>query len=109
MTNEAAYYRASLPRGDYQAVLEFALAPAERRNIQGSLSTLDAAGGNATEVIGLNEVDVSYRKAARFSITRPEPIILRVQNSTNVVAYLLRVQPAPAEAARLERAYSWFR
>ena len=99
-TNEDAYYRASLPQGDYQAVLEFALQPADRRNIGGSLITLDATGGNATEVIGLNEIDVSYRKTARFSVKRPEPIIFRVQNSNNVVAYLLRVQPAPAEAAR---------
>jgi TIR domain-containing protein len=98
--NEAAYYRASLPQGDYQAVLEFALQPADSRNIQGSLSRLDAAGGNAREVIGLNEIDVSFRKAARFSVTKPEPVILRVQNLTNVVAYLLRVQPAPAEAPR---------
>jgi hypothetical protein len=98
-TNDDAYYRASLPRGDYQAVLEFALQPSQRSNIAGSLSTLDASGGDATRVIALNEVDLSYRKAARFSVSRPDPVIFRVQNSHNIVGYLLRVEPAPAETA----------
>jgi TIR domain-containing protein len=98
-TNDNAYYRASLPRGDYQAVLEFALQPAQQSNIGGSLSTLDASGGNATSVITLNEIDVSYRKSARFSVSRPEAVIFRVQNSHNVVGYLLRVEPAPAGTA----------
>jgi hypothetical protein len=88
-----------VPPGDYQAVLEFALQPAQQSNIQGSLSTLDASGGNATSVIDLNEIDVSYRKAARFSVSRPELVIFRVKNSSNVVGYLLRVEPAPAATA----------
>jgi hypothetical protein len=99
-TNDDAYYRASLPRGDYQAVLEFALQPAQRSNIGGSLSTLDGSGGDATKVIALNEIDVSYRKAARFSVSRPGPVIFRVQNSHNVVGYMLRVEAASAETAR---------
>jgi hypothetical protein len=92
-TNDDAYYRASLPQGDYQVVLEFALQPVQRSNIQGSLSTLDASGGNPTRIIELNEIDVSYRKAARFSVSRPEPVIFRVQNSSNRGGYLLRVEP----------------
>jgi hypothetical protein len=99
-TNDDAYYRASLPRGDYQVVLEFALQPTRRSNITGSLSTLDASGGNATRVIRLNVLDVSDRKAARFSVSRPGPVIFRVKNSTNVVRYLLRVEPAPAGTAQ---------
>jgi hypothetical protein len=98
-TNDDAYYRAPLARGDYQVVLEFALQPVQRSNIIGSLSTLDASGGNATRVIAINEVDVSSRKTGRFSVSSLEPVILRVQNSHNAVEYVLRVEPAPAGTA----------
>ena len=99
-TNDDAYYRASLPPGDYHAVLEFALQPAQHGNIIGSLSMLNASGGEAKSLIAFNEVDVSYRKAARFSVSGSEPVVFRVQNSHNVVGYMLRVEAASAESAR---------
>jgi hypothetical protein len=96
--NESVYYRASLSRGDYQAVLDFARQPRVNSNIIGSLLMSDSAGGNATSLIGFNQIDVSYRRVARFSVSKEGPVIFSAQNKSGVVAYTLRVQPASPEA-----------
>jgi hypothetical protein len=58
----------------------------------------DAAGGHATSLIGLNEIDVSYRRVARFPVSKAGSVIFRAQNKSGEVAYTLRVQAASPRA-----------
>jgi hypothetical protein len=94
--NERLFYRASLLRGDYQVVLDFARQPRSHGNIRGALVRREATGGNPTVVLGFNEIEMSYRKIGTFTVNRDGPVILQLQ-SADTLAYSLRVQPAVAE------------
>jgi hypothetical protein len=88
---ESAYYSIDLKRGDYKAVLDFANAQRQNTNIQGYLALLDRDGGGQQNLINLNEVDVSYRKTASFSLKRDSTVLLRVQNTIYRVNYVVRI------------------
>ena len=88
---ESAYYSIDLKRGDYKAVLDFTNAQRQNTNIVGYLALLDRDGGGQENLIGLNEVDVSYRKTASFSLKRDSTVLLRVQNTIYRVNYTVRI------------------
>ncbi|HKV41628.1 MAG TPA: hypothetical protein VJX67_20660 [Blastocatellia bacterium] len=91
---ESAYYVIDLKKGDYKAVLDFQNSEGQNTNIQGYLALLDADGARLETVIGLNEVDVEYRKLAAFSVKKDTTLILRVENTIYRVNYAVRVVPA---------------
>jgi len=93
---EDAFYLVTLKKGNYRATLDFANVPRHTDNIMGYLAVLDAAGSNQTTVIGLNEIDVSFRKIGGLTVKRDGPAIVRIQ-SPKPVKYTVRI--APDEAA----------
>ena len=92
--DEDAYYLVRMPRGDSGVILDFTNAKQEHTNLQGYLAVLAADGGGQQEIIQLNEIDVSYRKAGTISIKTDERVILRLQNSGPTVTYNLRIANA---------------
>jgi hypothetical protein len=88
------YYLVHLPRGEHRVILDFTNAKGAHRNLQGYLAVLGADGGNQEKIMGLNEIGVSHREVSSLSVKGDEPIILRLQNFTDVVNYRLRIAGA---------------
>jgi hypothetical protein len=91
---EEVFYRVTLKKGNYRAILDFTNTPQDRTNIQGYLAILDAAGGNQTSVLGLNEIDVAFRKIGSFAIKHDGAAIIRIQTA-KAVKYTARIVPDP--------------
>jgi TIR domain len=91
--DEYVYYVTPLRKGEYKLVLDFSNAKRENTNIQGYLALLDSDGGNQREIIRFNEVNVSYRKIATFSVKKDEPLIMKVYNASRGVKYSLKIAP----------------
>lgn len=89
---EEVFYRIPLKKGNYRAILDFANTPRDQTNIIGYLAVLDAAGGDQTQVLRLNEVDVAFRKTGAMVIKREGPAILRIQTE-KAVRYTVRIVP----------------
>jgi hypothetical protein len=88
---EYVYYMTPLSKGDYKVVLDFSNSKRENTNIQGYLALLDSDGGNQREIIHFNEINVSYRKIAIFSVKKDEPLIIKVQNENKGVNYTVKI------------------
>lgn len=93
-----AFYVTALPKGEYKAIAEFTNARRENSNIQGYLAFLDGDGGNQEGLIGFNEIDVSFRKTAGFTVKKDSAFVFRVHNSgSKTMNYLVRISPAVPE------------
>jgi hypothetical protein len=98
MEGEDALFVTPLPKGEYKAIAEFTNTQKERWNIQGYLAFLDQDGGNQEALIGFNEVDVSFRKTAGFTVKKDAVFIFRIHDSgEKTMNFLLRVSPALPE------------
>ena len=91
--DEYVYYVTPLRKGDYKLVLDFSNSKRENTNIRGYLALLDSDGGNQREIIRFNEINVSYRKIATFSVKKDEPLIMKVYNANDGVKYTLKIAP----------------
>jgi hypothetical protein len=91
---ESAYYILPLKKGDYKVILDFTNSDGRNTNIQGYFALLDEDGGNQQNIIKLNEIDVSYRKLAPFSVKNDSNVIIRLKNEINNVKYGMRILPA---------------
>jgi hypothetical protein len=89
--DEYVYYVTPLRKGDHKLVLDFSNAKRENTNIRGYLALLDSDGGNQREIIRFNEINVSYRKIATFSVKKDEPLIMKVYNANARVNYTLKM------------------
>ena len=87
-THEFVYYIISLKKGDYKALLDFANSAGKKTNLQGYLALLNKDGGDQKDMIKMNEIDVSYRKIASFSLKEDTTLIIRVENNSSGVNYL---------------------
>jgi len=94
-TNEYVYYVTRLPRGDHRVVVDFTNSKRQNTNIQGDLSLLDADGGNQREIVRFNEIDVSHRKIATFSVKTDEPLIMKIRNRSESVNYTMTIASQP--------------
>jgi hypothetical protein len=72
-------------------IVDFLNSKRENTNIQGYLALLDSDGENQREIIRFNEIDVSYRKFAIFSVKKDEPVIIKVHNNNNGVNYTVKI------------------
>lgn len=89
--NEDVYYTIPLPRGDYKVVVDFSNSNRQKTNIQGYLALLDSDGGNQAELIQFNEIDVSYRKVAVFSLQTDANLIAKISNRSYPVDYTVEI------------------
>jgi hypothetical protein len=89
--SEYVYYITLLSKGDYKVILDFSNSKRDNTNIQGYLALLDSDGGNQREIIHFNEVNVSYRKIAIFSVKQDEPLIIKVYNKNKGVNYTVKI------------------
>ena len=96
--HEQAYDSATLPLGVYDAVLELVRTDGNLTNIGGSLAKYGFEGGKEAILIFINEIDTSYRRTARFTVSEAGPIIFCVENGTDIVDYTLRVAPRDVAA-----------
>lgn len=96
-TYASAYYSVPLKKGNYKTLLDFTNSAGDNTNLQGYLAILDTDGGNQKEVIRMNEVDVSYRKTASFSIENDRTLIVRVENTNQPVKYSVKILPVAQE------------
>ena len=92
--NEFVYYTASLTRGDYKVILDFANAANEKTNIGGFFATLDGDGGNHKVLFYFNEIDTFSRKTGMFSVRKDAAPIFRIYNRHNQVNFKLTIQPS---------------
>jgi hypothetical protein len=88
---EYIYYMIPLSKGDYKVTLDFLNSKRENTNIQGYLALLDSDGGNQRKIILFNEINVSYRKIAIFSVKKDEPLIIKVHNTDKGVNYTVKI------------------
>jgi hypothetical protein len=88
---EYVYYIISLSKGDYKVIVDFLNSKRENTNIQGYLALLDSDGGNQRTIIRFNEINVSYRKIATFSVKKDEPLIIKVHNTNKGVNYTVKI------------------
>jgi hypothetical protein len=91
--NKFVYYKVSLPKGDHKVILDFSNSGRAHTNIQGYLAVLDAYGGARRNLIGLNEIGVSHRSVAKFSLKQDQPLIVKIHNQGSRVDYRVKIVP----------------
>ena len=90
--NMYAYHSIDLSAGDYKIVVGFSNSKRRNTNIQGYFAILDPNGLNQKEFIEFNEIDVSSRKAATFSIKKDGIYIMRLNTEKSGVKYNLKIR-----------------
>jgi hypothetical protein len=88
---EGAYYLVRVPPGEHRVILDFMNAKRDSTNLQGYLAVLDADGGNQQQLARLNEIGVSHRTVSSLTVKGNEPLILRLQNTSQPINYSLRI------------------
>lgn len=82
---EDAFYSATLPEGDYRAIVELTNPNGQPLNITGFLAFLDGDGGNQETLVSINgDVGVSFRKAGGFTVKKDSMFIFKVRNRTGI-------------------------
>jgi hypothetical protein len=87
-----AYHSIFLNAGDYKVVVGFSNLKRRNTNIQGYFAILDPNGLNQKKFIRFNEIDVSSRKAATFSIKKEGAYIMRLNTENSGVKYNLKIR-----------------
>jgi hypothetical protein len=97
--NESAYFKTSLPAGEYKVVLDTRSAIGRDTNLQGSLSILDQDGAvSEPNVISLNEVDTGYRKVYPFSLRKPVTLGFKLSSNRDKMTFWLTFLKGSAPA-----------
>ena len=79
--NDSAYFSVALPAEEIRVVLDTRTADDKAHNLQSGLSVLDRDGGVLQKnAIAFNEIDVSWRRVAYFTLKKPATMGFKVSN-----------------------------
>ena len=97
--NERAYFRTSLPAGEYKVVLDIQSGTGKNTNLQGGLSILDQDGGvKEPDVISFNVVEVDSRGVYRFSLRKPATVGFKLSSNQDKMNFWLTLLNGSAAA-----------
>ncbi|WP_418318533.1 hypothetical protein [Piscinibacter sakaiensis] len=88
---EDVYYAVAASRGSYKLILDFENAEGRNTNLQGHLAVLEPEEGDEKRLIGMNEIDISFRWVATMSVQTDRTAIIRINNSNDAVNYALKI------------------
>ncbi len=86
--NQSAFHAITLPPGKWSISLGLQLPDGQNSNLQGSIDRLDAQGFMVKkDFVSLNKIDTQARDEGILTITKPTPILLRVNNDSGGKSY----------------------
>ncbi|MGA9423093.1 MAG: hypothetical protein WBW61_12070 [Rhodanobacteraceae bacterium] len=82
-----------LAKSHYKVIVDFSISAGVPTNLGGDLTFLNDPGRDRKKLVDMNEVDVSYRKAAPFSLPAERAFVICIEHGSGTANCKMRVVP----------------